>query len=209
MQISGIIVGLGNPGSEYALTRHNFGFMLIDVLLDYAQASAFGPVEKLSSPKDKLELWRVWLNPRPALPWLLMKPLTFMNRSGQAVRPVLDYYNIPANTMIVLHDEMDLPLGRMRFKLGGSSAGHNGIKSIVQELGTQDFYRLRLGIGKRPGDNAVGHVIGRFSKKEEEIAAKILNAAGETIINFEKLGFAATQEHINGFKLPDEAAGEV
>lgn len=204
MQLSGMIVGLGNPGQEYAMTRHNFGFMLVDALLNYARDARFGPVEKISSPKDKLELWKAWLAPRPANPWLLMKPLTFMNLSGQAVRPVLDYYDIPVETLIVLHDEMDLPLGRMRFKFGGSSAGHNGIKNLVQNLGTQDFYRLRLGIGKRPGDNAIGHVMGRFSKAEENILEQLISSAGEALVRFPDVGFVATQEAINGFKLLEE-----
>lgn len=209
MQLSGMIVGLGNPGPEYALTRHNFGFMLVDALLNYARSAQYGAVEKISSPKDKLELWKAWLNPRPALPWLLMKPLTFMNRSGQAVRPVLDYYDIPLDTMIVLHDEMDLPLGRMRFKFGGSSAGHNGIKSIVQDMASQDFYRLRLGIGKRPGENgSIGHVMGRFAKAEEDVVAKVLSAAGDALVNFSAEGFAATQGAVNGFKLPDETSAK-
>lgn len=204
MQLSGIIVGLGNPGPEYALTRHNFGFMLLDALLNYARDSHFGSVKKISAPKGKFELWKAWLNPAPELPWLFMKPLTYMNLSGQAVRPVLDYYDIPAEDMIVLHDEMDLPIGRMRFKFGGSSAGHNGIKSLVQELGTVDFYRLRLGIGKRGPEGAVKHVIGRFAKAEEDIAAKVLSEAGEALVRFKYAGFAATQEAINGFKLPED-----
>lgn len=204
MQLSGIIVGLGNPGAEYAMTRHNFGFMLVDALLNYAREADFGPVEKISSPKDKLELWKAWLAPRPALPWLFIKPLTFMNLSGQAVRPVISYYNIPVDSLIALHDEMDLPLGRMRFKFGGGSAGHKGINSMVQELGTPDFYRLRLGIGKRGPEGAIKHVIGRFSKTEEDAAAKVLRAAGEALIRFPEAGFAATQEAVNGFKLPEE-----
>lgn len=205
MQLSGIIVGLGNPGAEYVMTRHNFGFMLVDALLNYAREAQFGALEKISAPRGKFELWKAWLAPRPALPWLLMKPLTFMNLSGQAVRPVLDYYGIPAEEMIVLHDEMDLPLGRMRFKFGGSSAGHNGIKSLEQELGTQDFYRLRLGIGKRGPDGAIRHVIGRFNKAEGDVAAQVLSAAGEALLSFKEAGFAATQEAVNGFKIVQES----
>lgn len=199
-----MIVGLGNPGPEYALTRHNFGFMLVDVLLNYAREAAFGGVEKISSPRDKLELWKAWLAPRPALPWFFLKPLTYMNLSGQAVRPVVDYYDVPVNSLVALHDEMDLPLGRMRFKFGGGSAGHKGIDSLVRELGSPDFYRLRLGIGKRGPQGAVKHVIGRFGKAEEATAAKVLRAAGEALVRFPEAGFAATQEAINGFKLPEE-----
>lgn len=203
MQLSGMIIGLGNPGPEYAMTRHNFGFMLVDALLNYASDAKFGEVAKLSAPKGKLELWKAWLNPRPSLPWLFLKPLTFMNRSGQAARPVVDYYDIPIENIIALHDEMDLPLGRMRFKFGGSAAGHNGIKSLVQELGTQDFYRLRLGIGKRTPDGAIGHVMGRFAKSEEDMVAAVLRGAGEALVRFEEAGFTATQEAVNGFKLLD------
>lgn len=204
MRIEGILVGLGNPGKEYANTRHNFGFMLVDHLVAMASEQNWGNVEKLSSSKQKFELWRAWLSPAPALPWLLLKPLTYMNLSGEAVAPVINYYHIPPEKLIVAHDEMDLPLGRMRLKQGGSAAGHKGIISLDRHLGTNGYYRLRLGIGKRAGSNTVNHVIGAFGKAEEKIVSQIVEAAAKIIVKFPELGFETTQQLVNSFKITEE-----
>ncbi len=206
MQLDGMLIGLGNPGKEYANTRHNYGFMLVDELLAYASAQSWGKVEKLSSARQKFELWRAWLNPAPALPWLFLKPLTYMNLSGEAAAPVVAYYQLPIEQIIVAHDEMDLPLGRMRFKFGGGSAGHKGIKSLEQHFGSNEFYRLRLGIGKNRSDNAISHVIGPFDKKEAQLTRQVLEFAAKAIIEFKGNGFEETQQRINGFKLPEESA---
>lgn len=205
MRIEGMLIGLGNPGKEYANTRHNFGFMLVDRLVALAAEHSWGNVEKLSSSKQKFELWRAWLNPSPALPWLLLKPLTYMNLSGEAAGPVMSYYQIDTEQLIVAHDEMDLPLGRMRFKFGGSAAGHKGILSLERHLGTNEFYRLRLGIGKKTTDNAVSHVIGPFAKAEAKTVLQVLDAATEAVIKFPELGFEATRQQVNSFKIDDES----
>ncbi len=190
MNLNGLLVGLGNPGPEYRNTRHNLGFMLVDALLEQCPGA-----DKLSSSKNRYELWRCKLPPlRGKGPscgeWLLLKPLTYMNLSGEAVVPVAAYYKISPANIVVAHDELDLPLGRMRFKTGGGAAGHKGILSIAGLLGTPEFYRLRLGIGKNAGQDAVSHVLGRFRAEEEALIKQILDAGLETFLTFCSQGFA-------------------
>lgn len=198
-----MLIGLGNPGKEYENTRHNFGFMLVDELLRRADGG-FSRPEKLAAKKTH-ELWRVFFAPPPALPWLLLKPLTYMNNSGQPGAAVAAYYNVEPADILVAHDELDLPLGSMRLKFGGGSAGHKGINSLTQHLGTRDFYRLRLGIGKNDKSQTIGHVLGHFGKEEGRLALEVLDAAARGVIMFDankalgEKGFAATQEFINGF----------
>jgi len=138
-----LVVGLGNPGGKYQNTRHNAGFWWLDLVANqervtFRRESRFqGAVAKVSG---SAELW-------------LLKPETFMNHSGQAVAALASYYKIPANEILVAHDELDLPPGGTKLKFGGGLSGHNGLKSIAANLGTQDFWRLRLGIG-HPRDNA-------------------------------------------------------
>ncbi|PSJ79421.1 aminoacyl-tRNA hydrolase [Neisseria iguanae] len=140
-----IIVGLGNPGREYEATRHNVGFWLLDELAWQwktafkEEKKFFGEVVRMSHPEGD-----VWL----------IKPMTFMNRSGQAVAALAQFYKIKPEEILVVHDELDIECGRIKFKLGGGNGGHNGLKDIQACLGTPDFYRLRLGIG-HPGDKAL------------------------------------------------------
>ncbi len=144
MKYTGVIAGLGNPGSQYHGTRHNMGFMAVDSLLEHTQRE--GRVEELSGAKYKSELWQCSL---PEIStWLMLKPQTFMNLSGEAVQPLLAWHKIPPASLLVIHDDLDIPPGDVRFKLGGGDAGHNGLKSITQLLGTADYYRLRVGIGR-------------------------------------------------------------
>lgn len=139
-----LLVGLGNPGAEYAETRHNAGFWLVDELAWLWKAQLrdekkfFGAVARV--PQTDGDLW-------------LLKPSTYMNRSGQAVQALTAFYKIKPQEILVVHDELDLAPGRIKFKLGGGNGGHNGLKDIQAKLGTPDFYRLRLGIG-HPGDRA-------------------------------------------------------
>lgn len=200
MDLSGLIVGLGNPGRDYERTRHNFGFMLVDALLETVARIPGARCEQLASGKKKYELWRCDIIPgQPA--WLVAKPLTFMNLSGEAVLAIASYYRVKPQTVLVAHDELDLPLGRMRFKKGGGNAGHNGLRSITQCLGTPDFYRLRLGVGKPPaGGETTGWVLGRFSAADAELAQRVLTAAVEGIRIFATQGEEAATQAINGFK---------
>lgn len=198
MELSGLFLGLGNPGATYAGTRHNFGFMAVDALLEACRHG--GDVSPLGGAKKKYEAWKCRL-PRSGRTWIAAKPLTFMNRSGEAAIPLLHYYKIPLSGLVVAHDELDLPLGAMRFKIGGGSAGHNGIKSIAECAGSPEFYRLRLGIGKPPGYDTTSYVLGRFSGQETETAAKILSAAVEGFLLFCTSGFKEAQQAINAFTI--------
>lgn len=199
MEIDGLFLGLGNPGANYAGTRHNFGFMAAEALLDACRRD--GDVTPLSGGKKRFEAWkcRLPLAGRPF--WIIAKPQTFMNKSGEAALALLQYYRIPPSRLVVAHDELDLPLGAMRFKIGGGAAGHNGIRSIAECLGSPEFYRLRLGIGKPEGYETVSYVLGRFSGQESPAVAKTLPAAVEGFFRFCSEGFTEAQRFINGFTI--------
>ncbi|MBS5836017.1 MULTISPECIES: aminoacyl-tRNA hydrolase [Neisseriaceae] len=162
-----MIVGLGNPGSEYEQTRHNAGFWFIDELAWQYKATLkeekkfFGSVARISISGS--DLW-------------LLKPATFMNRSGQAVAALAQFYKIKPEEILVVHDELDIPCGRIKFKLGGGNGGHNGLKDIQARLGTPDFYRLRLGID-HPGDRnlVVGYVLNKPSPEHRQQIDEAIN----------------------------------
>jgi peptidyl-tRNA hydrolase, PTH1 family len=151
-----LIVGLGNPGAEYTETRHNAGFWFCERL-----------ARELGTSFSKESRFKGWAaNARDANVWLLM-PATFMNDSGQAVRALTQFYRIEPAEMLVVHDELDLPPGQMRLKFGGGLGGHNGLKDITSHIGTQDYWRLRIGIG-HPGDrNEVVNYVLKSARKEE------------------------------------------
>ena len=162
-----MMVGLGNPGSEYEQTRHNAGFWFIDELAWQYKATLkeekkfFGSVARISISGS--DLW-------------LLKPSTFMNRSGQAVAALAQFYKIKPEEILVVHDELDIPCGRIKFKLGGGNGGHNGLKDIQACLGTPDFYRLRLGID-HPGDRnlVVGYVLNKPSPEHRQQIDEAIN----------------------------------
>ncbi len=164
-----IFVGLGNPTPEYAATKHNVGFMLADKL-----------AEKISA-----ENWREKFNALVAESFLdgekilIVKPQTFMNLSGEAVAPIVNFYKIDAANLIVAHDDMDLPLGMIRLRPKGSSGGHRGVESIIQHLGTQNFPRVRIGVGRPPENWTVNHHV--LSPFTQEDAEKISAAIGELV----------------------------
>ena len=202
MAVQACIVGLGNPGSRYAATRHNFGFMAIEALIERARELGGAPRAALTARKD-LEAATIAL---PVLPggafaqFVCVKPLTFMNLSGRAVRAAIDFYKLPPTDVLVVHDELDLPLGRMRLKRGGGNAGHNGLKSLTQELGSPDFVRLRLGIG-RPGPerDVAGYVLEPFRSEETPMVKRILPAAVDGIMTFFEDGLDAAMCRVGGF----------
>ena len=150
-----LIVGLGNPGSQYEHTRHNAGFWFLDELA-HAWGVSFQSQKKYHGQAARAE--------RPQGDIWLLKPDTFMNLSGQAVAPLAQFYKIKPEEILVVHDELDIPCGRIKFKLGGGNGGHNGLKDIQARLGTSDYYRLRLGID-HPGDRnlVVGYVLNKPS----------------------------------------------
>jgi len=162
-----LVVGLGNPGAEYENTRHNVGFMVLDRMA------------RGVSDWKRERAWQAQITRVEGV--VLCKPETFMNLSGRAVSAVARFYQIPTDGILVVLDEMALPLGRLRLRAGGSAAGHNGMKSIMEALGTQDVARLRLGIGGAGPGEAVGHVLGKF-RKDERLAVEEMLARSEDAI---------------------------
>jgi peptidyl-tRNA hydrolase, PTH1 family len=166
-----LIVGLGNPGAKYDRTRHNIGFDLIDKLAKRWQI----PV----SDQKRFQglVGEGWVNRQKIV---LLKPQTFMNLSGQSVRSVLDWYKLAPTEVLVLYDDLDLPLGKLRIRLSGSAGGHNGMKSIISHLGTPTFPRLRMGIGKSQ-DETISHVLGKFSVAESAIVTDVLQLSADAV----------------------------
>lgn len=162
-----LIVGLGNPGSKYEQTRHNVGFMAIDRLSKVWQIG-------LSENKKFQGHFGEGMSPYGKI--RLLKPTTYMNNSGQAIRAVIDWYKIPPEAVMIIYDDMDLPVGRLRIRLTGSAGGQNGMKSAIAHLGTQTFPRLRIGIGSAKTDGgAVSHVLGTFAPADKPIIDEILD----------------------------------
>lgn len=206
MAVSACIVGLGNPGPRYAVTRHNFGFMAVEALIERARDLGGAPRAALTARKD-LEAATLSL---PVLPggafaqFVCVRPLTFMNLSGRAVRAAIDFYKLDPADVLVVHDELDLPLGRMRMKRGGGNAGHNGLKSLTQELGTPDFVRLRLGIGRPgPGRDVAGYVLEPFRPEETAVVRRVLPAAVEGIMTFFQDGLEMAMSRVGAVNAAD------
>jgi PTH1 family peptidyl-tRNA hydrolase len=165
-----LIVGLGNPGPEYRETRHNVGFMVADVLADRWRVA-----DRWREKFDALQV-KTLVGDEPVI---LAKPLTFMNLSGHAVAAIAGFFKIEAADVFVIVDEAALPLGRLRARRDGSAGGHNGLKSLIQQLGTQAFPRLRVGVGRGDGRRDLAdHVLGRFEPAERDtVSAALLRAA--------------------------------
>lgn len=164
-----VIIGLGNPGRQYEETRHNVGFMLLDRLAA-AEGVAFQSVPKWQSHTAKLPDGT-----------LLVKPQTFMNLSGRAARQILSFHKWPAESALVIYDDAALPLGTLRFREKGSAGGHNGIKSLIEHLGTDAFPRLKIGIGSSQPGQMTGHVLGKFSPDERPVVENTLATALEAV----------------------------
>ncbi len=170
-----LIVGLGNPGTEYAETRHNAGFRFIDALLEGSD------VGLRAEPRLFGATARVGLGQRQV--WLLT-PTTFMNHSGQAVASFANYYKIPVPQVLVVHDDLDLPPGTVRLKLGGGDGGHNGVHDIALRLGSRDFVRLRIGIGRpAPGGDATAYVLKKPPLSERELIVTAIRRARDHIVD--------------------------
>lgn len=164
-----LIVGLGNPGKTYDDTRHNIGFRIVKALAEKYNIS-FRP----SLIRMKGSIGEGTIREREVR---LLLPLTFMNESGLSVRKGIDFYKIPLDRLIVVADEVDLPFGRLRLKVKGSSGGHKGLKSIEAHLGTQEFARLKVGVGGRSEGELAGHVLGKFTKEEQSALPEIIDRA--------------------------------
>lgn len=193
MRYKGLVVGLGNPGSKYANTRHNMGFDFIKMLL--ANADATGGIEALNGKKFHSELWSINM-PELNGTWLAAMPQTFMNDSGRAVQPLLAWHNLRPDNLVVVQDELDIPAGSLRFKYGGGLAGHNGLLSIAQHIGTKDFYRLRIGIGKPAHkDEMLAWVLGRPDERDRMLISRIMLFALETFYIFAEDGLNAAVQY--------------
>ena len=186
-----VVVGLGNPGEQYANTRHNVGWMVLDRLADRAGWSGRGRTRDASAV----------VNGRyHGLELTLAKPLTFMNESGLAVRKLLARERAPLAEMLVVVDDFALPFGRLRFREGGGAGGHNGLQSIIDELSSDRFSRLRVGIGD-PGRNSVDHVLSRFSAAEQQRLDELLDEAAEGVETWAREGTSKAANRFNTFEL--------
>jgi PTH1 family peptidyl-tRNA hydrolase len=192
-----IVVGLGNPGRQYAGTRHNVGWMVLDRLVERAGWPERGRKRDLSATVQ---------GRHKGLDLLLVKPQTFMNLSGEAVRKVLARQRAPLTDVLVVVDDFALPLGRLRIRAQGSAGGHNGLQSIIDELGTQSFARLRVGIGA-PAHDAIDHVLSRFEAGEKRLLDVVLDAAVDAVEDWARAGTATAADRWNGWRAPHEPTG--
>ena len=184
-----LIVGLGNPGLAYRHNRHNIGFMVADVL-----------AQKLEIPLKRVKFKAQIGNGKvEGIPVIIAKPLTFMNNSGEAVAPLVHYFKVPLERLLVIHDDMDLPLGTLRMRPSGGSAGHNGMLSIFDKLGTNAISRLRVGIGRPPGRmDPADYVLQDFPKSEEELLNMVIAQACEAVLAFITTGLEKAMNTYNG-----------
>ncbi len=200
MDYKSLIVGLGNPGGKYVDTRHNFGFMLVDHIISLGETRKSMRLARLDESGD-YELWRASFGGATCL---FCKPLTYMNLSGKAVAKICGRNGLSPAQVVVAHDELDLPVGRMKFKRGGGNNGHRGLESITDCLNANDYFRLRLGIG-RPRDEFKGisdWVLEPFTRDDEEVLPEIIKAAAKGIDLFLRRGVGVAQQFINSF-LPE------
>lgn len=184
-----LIVGLGNPGREYQQNRHNVGFMVIDRLAQRLGAGFSRLEQKTLITKTDHQGRRL----------ILAKPQTYMNLSGKAVGALLRYYKVPLENLMVAYDDVDIPFGTLRLRYAGGAGGQKGMKSIIQQLGTQDFPRLRVGIDRPPGRMAAAdYVLQDFSKDEVEMLPQITDEAADAILLFVREGLDAAMNQFNG-----------
>jgi len=181
-----VIVGLGNPGRGYGRTRHNVGFMMLDKISEIKKCSFKAGRGPYYYSETSLS----------GFPLILIKPTTYMNRSGVAVRNALKFFELDYNNLLILYDDFHLDYGVLRFRSKGSDGGHNGLKSIIYELASQDFNRLRFGIGD-PSSDSVDHVLSDFSKSEEKEIDFLMDKAVEGIEIFLKSGIDVAMNKFN------------
>ena len=184
-----LIAGLGNPGRQYEKTRHNMGFDTIDELIDRHRIPQGGIAHKAMYGKGMIAGEKV----------LAVKPLTYMNLSGESLREWVNYYKLdPETEMIVIYDDIDLEPGQIRIRKKGSAGGHNGIKSIIAQLGTQNFYRIKVGVGAKPkGWDLADYVLGRFSPEERIAVDKAICDAADAVEMILRDGIESAMNHYN------------
>ena len=180
------VVGLGNPGNKYAGTRHNVGFAVVDLLAKSPGADKF---------RDRFKAEVAELN-EDGRKILLVKPLTFMNLSGQSVRKLVDFYHLEPEQLLIVCDDVNLPLGKLRFRPKGSHGGHNGLRDIQNHLGTSDYSRLRIGVDG-PKDDMVDHVLGKFKPSEKDIIDEAIQKAVQGVAQWWKDGIEKCMNEYN------------
>lgn len=183
-----LIVGLGNVGNKYVFTRHNAGFMLVDSI------ALNGNLNFHENTRLKCLITKHVTTDED---YIIIKPTTFMNLSGEAVRAVMDYYKIPVEDILIVYDDLSLALGKIRFRANGSDGGHNGIKSVIQHVGTQNFARLKIGIGPQPNIPSEVFVLQNFSKEELETLKSTLTIAKNAIHCYFNEGMTSVQNKFN------------
>jgi peptidyl-tRNA hydrolase, PTH1 family len=183
-----LIVGLGNPGPEYARNRHNLGFLVADELADRAGV-------RFKRDRSRAQLGTGMLAGTPVL---LAKPMTFMNASGRPVAALRAFYKLPEDRIVVIHDELDIPFGDVRLKFGGGDNGHNGLRSVTAALGTRDYYRVRIGIGRPPGRmDPADFVLRDFATAERSAVPEILTRSADAAEALIERGLAAAQNEFH------------
>lgn len=183
-----LIVGLGNPGKEYDKTRHNMGFMALDNYINRNNLGSFKEKFNGLYLDTKVGGERV----------IFLKPLTYMNLSGQAVKKYMDYYKISIEDILIICDDLDMPIGKLKLKQISSSGGHNGLKDIESNLGSNAYKRLKLGIGKNKNIDTKDYVLGKFSKSDVEVISKELDIVNDIIDDFVKLNLGDLSSKYNG-----------
>lgn len=183
-----VIVGLGNPGRRYEGTRHNVGFDVVNTLARGSHGHAF-------QQRFDAEIAEML---EGATKVLLVKPHTFMNLSGRCVRQLVDFYQLPLGELLVVCDDINLPLGRLRFRARGSHGGHNGLRDIQNHLGTTEYARLRIGVGAPPDEGAVDHVLGRFRSTERPIMEEAVARAVQGVVLWLAQGIDPCMNQYNG-----------
>lgn len=183
-----MVVGLGNPGDEFVNTRHNIGFMIVDYYLKKLN------INKMSKKFNGLYVKWTYKGEN----FILLKPLSYMNLSGPVVKRYADYFKIKSEDILVIHDDLDLPIGKIKLKIKGSSGGHNGIKSIIDSLNTELFPRFKIGIDKNSLISTKDYVLGRFKDKDLEVIEKIYSFSSDIINDFIINDFDKIMSKYNG-----------
>jgi len=185
-----LVVGLGNPGIEYNKTRHNVGFMFFSLLADSLYLSF---TKKFKGEYDSATVGGEKL--------FFLKPLTFMNLSGESVVAISSFFKIKPEEILVVYDDIESPFGTISFKTGGGLAGHNGLKSIKQQLGTENFHRLKIGVSRPKHGNVASYVLSKFSKEEQIVLPLILEKAKEVLLEILPDDFSKITKKYNKFKV--------
>lgn len=184
-----LLIGLGNPGREYADTRHNFGFMLVDRLAVRLNARGMKVQSKAIVTNASYEERKL----------ILAKPQTYMNLSGQSVQGLVHFYKLPMNNVMILSDDLDIPFGTIRIRASGGPGGQRGLSSILERLGTKEVPRLRLGIGRPPGRmDASNYVLQNFSRSDMQAISEILDRAADAVLAFVSHGLNKAMNEFNG-----------